>query len=53
LSAVRTWTAVRPTGNTILQVSKGFHYTWDGSQPLGSRVSSITINGAGVDPAQS
>jgi 5'-nucleotidase len=34
----------------ILQVSKGFHYTWDGSQPAGQRVSGISINGTPVDP---
>lgn len=37
----------------ILQVSKGFHYTWTASAPTGSKVdpASITINGVAVDPA--
>jgi 5'-nucleotidase len=34
----------------MLQVSKGFHYDWDGTKPAGQRVSNITINGAPVDP---
>jgi 5'-nucleotidase len=37
----------------ILQVSRGFHYTWDASKPPGSRVSGITIDGAPVSPTGS
>ncbi len=37
----------------ILQVSKGFSYTWDAAKPEGERVdiASITIDGKPVDPA--
>jgi 5'-nucleotidase len=42
-------TTADPLGR-MLQVSNGFHYTWDGSQPAGQRVSGITINGTPVDP---
>ena len=40
------------TTRGILQVSEGFSYAWDGSQPVGSRVdiSSIAINGIAVEP---
>ena len=40
------------TTRGVLQVSRGFSYAWDGTQPVGSRVdiSSITINGMAVDP---
>ncbi|MYD51214.1 MAG: bifunctional metallophosphatase/5'-nucleotidase [Dehalococcoidia bacterium] len=36
----------------ILQVSRGFSYTWDAARPVGARVdpSTITINGIPVDP---
>jgi 5'-nucleotidase len=34
----------------MLQVSKGFHYSWDASKPAGQRVSGISINGTPVDP---
>ena len=36
----------------ILQVSRGFSYTWDAARPVGARVdpSTITINGTPVDP---
>lgn len=39
--------------NRILQVSNGFTYTWDGAQPVGSRVdpSTIMIDGVVLDPA--
>lgn len=39
----------------ILQVSKGFTYTWDNSQPTGSKVtaSTIQLNGTTIDPSQS
>ena len=41
------------TSPKVLQVSKGFTYTWSASGPLGSRVdpASIKINGVTVDPA--
>lgn len=42
-----------PGGNRILQVSQGFAYTWDASQPKGSKVSNITLNGQPLDPAAS
>jgi 5'-nucleotidase len=44
-----------PKRPRILQVSKGFSYTWDGSKPFGERVvaSSISLNGASVDSAGS
>ena len=37
--------------NRILQISSGFTYTWDASEPVGSKVdpSTIKINGAVVD----
>ncbi len=43
----------RSAGNTILQISEGFTYTWDAAAPLGSRVDpvSIKIDGVTVDPA--
>ncbi len=36
----------------VLQVSRGFSYTWDAARPIGSRVdpSTITIDGIPVDP---
>ncbi|MPY65691.1 bifunctional metallophosphatase/5'-nucleotidase [Deinococcus sp. SDU3-2] len=40
-----------PGGNRILQVSQGFAYTWDNSKPKGSKVVSMTLNGAAIDPA--
>lgn len=44
-----------PKRPRILQVSKGFAYTWDGSKPFGERViaSSMSLNGAPVDAAGS
>jgi 5'-nucleotidase len=38
----------------ILQVSKGFAYTWDDAKPLGERVitSSMSLNGEPIDPAK-
>jgi 5'-nucleotidase len=36
--------------NRFLQVSEGFHYTWNASSPAGQRISDITIDGAPVDP---
>ena len=43
-----------PNGSTvtkILQISSTLHYTQTVSQPIGSRISNITIAGAAVDPA--
>ena len=42
-----------PDRANVLQVSRGFTYTWDASQPAGSRVeaSGIYIDGVAVDPA--
>ena len=36
----------------VLQVSRGFEYTWDAGQPIGSKVDldSITIDGVTIDP---
>jgi 5'-nucleotidase len=41
-----------PSSNRILQVSHGFTYTWDASQPVGQRVDPATIklNGTTIDP---
>ncbi len=38
--------------NSMLQVSAGFFYAWDGTQPNGARVSpdSLRLNGAPLDP---
>jgi 5'-nucleotidase len=43
-----------PNQPRILQVSKGFGYTWDGAKPYGERVlaDSLTLNGQRIDPAQ-
>ncbi|CAN5117265.1 hypothetical protein BH18ACT5_BH18ACT5_17060 [soil metagenome] len=45
----------RTAGNTILQVSAGFAYSWSASAPIGSKVdpASITINGSPIDLAAS
>jgi 5'-nucleotidase len=42
-----------PARPRILQVSKGFSYTWDGARPFGERVvaGSMALNGRPVDPA--
>lgn len=39
----------------ILQVSRGFAYTWDGARPVGQRVvpGSVTLDGLPLDPAAS
>jgi 5'-nucleotidase len=37
----------------ILQVSQGFTYSYDTTQPAGSRVSDIAIGGTPIDPAAS
>jgi 5'-nucleotidase len=44
-----------PKRPRILQVSKGFGYTWDGAKPFGERViaESMTLNGQRIDPAAS
>ena len=41
----------RTTGNTILQVSEGFTYSWSASAPVGSKVdpASIMIGGTPID----
>ncbi|MDE2688091.1 MAG: 5'-nucleotidase C-terminal domain-containing protein [Chloroflexota bacterium] len=40
------------TTRGVLQVSRGFSYEWDGTQPVGARVdiSSIKISGVAVEP---
>ena len=40
------------TTRGVLQVSRGFSYAWDGTQPVGSRVdiSGIKISGVAVEP---
>lgn len=44
---------VDPKLPRILQVSQGFHYTWDGAKPYGDHVISdrMSLNGQGIDPA--
>ncbi len=44
-----------PGSKRILQVSKGFSYTWNESAPTGEKVniSSIKINGTSIDPSSS
>jgi 5'-nucleotidase len=44
-----------PKRPRILQVSKGFAYTWDGSKPDGQRIIAerMSLNGAPIDPAAS
>jgi 5'-nucleotidase len=44
-----------PKRPRVLQVSKGFGYSWDASKPFGEHViaSSIALNGEVVDPAKS
>jgi 5'-nucleotidase len=44
-----------PKRPRILQVSKGFSYTWDNARPYGERViaDSMSLNGAHIDPAMS
>jgi 5'-nucleotidase len=44
---------VLPGGIRLLQVSNGFTYTYDLTQPAGSRVFNIKINGTAVDPLAS
>ena len=47
---LQTWNS-----RNVLQVSKGFSYTWDAAQPPGSWVdaTSISIDGVEVDPNSS
>ena len=42
-----------PKRPRILQLSKGFNYTWDGAKAYGERViaDSMSLNGARIDPA--
>ena len=42
-----------PKRPRILQVSKGFNYTWDGARPYGERVMAdrMSLNGQRIDPA--
>jgi 5'-nucleotidase len=44
-----------PKRPRILQVSKGFSYTWDSTKPYGERViaASLALNGVRIDPAAS
>jgi 5'-nucleotidase len=44
-----------PKRPRILQVSKGFNYSWDGTKRYGERVvaASLSLNGARIDPAKS
>ncbi len=42
-----------PARPRILQVSKGFSYSWDGAKPFGERVVGMSLNGQPVDPATS
>jgi 5'-nucleotidase len=44
-----------PKRPRILQVSKGFNYTWDGAKPTGERVIAdrMLLNGQRIDPAAS
>ncbi len=36
--------------NRILQVSRGFTYTWDNAKPKGEKVSDVKLNGQPLDP---
>jgi 5'-nucleotidase len=44
---------IEPNRPRILQVSKGFGYTWDATKPYGDRVvaDSLSLNGKRIDPA--
>jgi 5'-nucleotidase len=46
---------IDPARPRILQVSKGFRYTWDDAKPLGERIvaGSIMLNETPIDPAAS
>lgn len=39
--------------NRLLQVSRGFTYTWDNAKAKGDKVSEIKLNGQAIDPAAS
>jgi 5'-nucleotidase len=39
------------TTQRILQVSKGFTYSWDSTAPAGSKVTALALNGTPIDPA--
>jgi 5'-nucleotidase len=51
------WESIQPAGGRVMQVSKGFSYTWDASKPegaatgTGNRVveGSMKLNGVGID----
>jgi 5'-nucleotidase len=55
------WEAPQPAGGRVMQVSKGFTYSWDSSKPegaaagTGNRIvaSTVKINGTVVDPTAS
>jgi 5'-nucleotidase len=38
--------------NRILQISKGFAYTWDAKKPQGSKVLEVSLNGTALDLAK-
>jgi 5'-nucleotidase len=44
---------VAPNQVLVLQVSSGFHFSYDTTQPAGSRITSMTLNGVAIDPAAS
>lgn len=54
------WESPQPAGGRVMQVSKGFSYTWDASKPAGApsgtgaRVvpGSMSLNGVAIDPNQ-
>jgi len=48
-----TQTTPAAVRSTVLQVSRGFTYTWNNAGPVGSRVdpASIKINGTAINPA--
>jgi 5'-nucleotidase len=41
-------------GNKVLQVSKGFTFTWSASAPLGAKIdpANIKLDGVTIDPAK-
>lgn len=43
----------KQTQQRILQISAGFSYSYDTTQPAGSRVSDLRLNGAPIDPTTS
>ena len=45
------WRSASSNGS-MLQVSNGFSYTWDERRPVGSRVTSITLNGESLVDAR-